>query len=53
MTGMAVSRRLVLSALTVSSLLCIYILCVNLESPMSWSITPLKHLHQFTLTLSG
>lgn len=53
MTGMAVSRRLVLSALTVGSLLCIYILCVNLESPMSWSITPLKHLHQFTLTLSG
>ncbi|XP_035468049.2 alpha-N-acetylgalactosaminide alpha-2,6-sialyltransferase 2 [Scophthalmus maximus] len=39
---MALQRRLVLAALTVGSLLCIYILCVNLEGPLSWSVIPLS-----------
>ncbi|XP_045924723.1 alpha-N-acetylgalactosaminide alpha-2,6-sialyltransferase 2 isoform X1 [Micropterus dolomieu] len=40
---MALQRRLVVGVLTVISLLCVYILCVNLEVPLSWSLTPLKH----------
>ncbi|KAM9837862.1 alpha-N-acetylgalactosaminide alpha-2,6-sialyltransferase 2 [Aulostomus maculatus] len=44
---MAVSRRLVLCVLAVSSLLFVYILCVNLETHLSWSLVPLKHLHRF------
>ncbi|XP_070782981.1 alpha-N-acetylgalactosaminide alpha-2,6-sialyltransferase 2 [Enoplosus armatus] len=50
---MAVQRRLVVGALTASSLLCVYILCVNLERPLSWSIVPLKHFHGFTQEVSS
>ncbi|XP_070708277.1 alpha-N-acetylgalactosaminide alpha-2,6-sialyltransferase 2 [Pempheris klunzingeri] len=45
---MALQRRLMLCVLTVGSLLCVYILCVNLERPLSWSIEPLKHFHGFS-----
>ncbi|XP_029311358.1 LOW QUALITY PROTEIN: alpha-N-acetylgalactosaminide alpha-2,6-sialyltransferase 2 [Cottoperca gobio] len=45
---MALQRRLVLGIVTAGSLLCVYILCVNLERPLSWSIVPLKSVHGFT-----
>ncbi|XP_068160845.1 alpha-N-acetylgalactosaminide alpha-2,6-sialyltransferase 2 [Antennarius striatus] len=50
---MALQRSLVLGVLTVGSLLCIYVLCVNLERPLSWPTVPLKHLHSFTLGMSS
>ncbi|KAM7381109.1 hypothetical protein PAMA_012106 [Pampus argenteus] len=48
MTGMIHQRRLVLGVLTISSLLFVYILCVNLERPLSWSIVPPKHFPVFS-----
>ncbi|XP_062270147.1 alpha-N-acetylgalactosaminide alpha-2,6-sialyltransferase 2-like isoform X1 [Platichthys flesus] len=45
-TGMAFKRKLVLAVLTAGSLLCVYILCVNLEG--SWSIEPLRNFHGFS-----
>ncbi|XP_030255652.1 alpha-N-acetylgalactosaminide alpha-2,6-sialyltransferase 2 [Sparus aurata] len=45
---MALQRRLVLGVVTVCSLLCVYVLCVFVERPLSWSIEPLKHFHGFT-----
>lgn len=45
---MALLKRLALGVLTVGSLLVVYILCVNLDRPLSWSIAPLKHFHGFT-----
>ncbi|KAM9336522.1 alpha-N-acetylgalactosaminide alpha-2,6-sialyltransferase 2 [Symphorus nematophorus] len=45
---MALQRRLVVGVLTVSSLLCVYILCVRLERPQSWSPEPLKHFPSST-----
>ncbi|XP_041818358.1 alpha-N-acetylgalactosaminide alpha-2,6-sialyltransferase 2 [Chelmon rostratus] len=44
---MALQKRLVLGVLTVGSLLVVYILCVNLERPLSWSRVPLKHFNGF------
>ncbi|XP_039990414.1 alpha-N-acetylgalactosaminide alpha-2,6-sialyltransferase 2 [Xiphias gladius] len=38
--GMAHQSRLVLGVFNVSSLLCIYIICVKLETPVSWSKPP-------------
>ncbi|XP_069374051.1 alpha-N-acetylgalactosaminide alpha-2,6-sialyltransferase 2 [Paralichthys olivaceus] len=43
---MAFWKRLILGVLTVC-LLGIYILCVKLEGPLSWSIEPLRHFHGF------
>ncbi|XP_022598154.1 alpha-N-acetylgalactosaminide alpha-2,6-sialyltransferase 2-like [Seriola dumerili] len=45
---MAFQRRLVLGVLTVCSLLCVYILCVNLQGPQSWSLVPVGRFHVFT-----
>ncbi|XP_040033207.2 alpha-N-acetylgalactosaminide alpha-2,6-sialyltransferase 2 [Gasterosteus aculeatus] len=39
---MALQRRLVVVVVTASSLLCVYVLCVHLEKPPSWSTPPLK-----------
>ncbi|KAM3591781.1 uncharacterized protein V6R79_007274 [Siganus canaliculatus] len=44
---MALQKRVLLGILTVSSLLCVYILCVKLETGLPWSMVPLKHLHGF------
>uniref|UniRef100_A0A3P8T183 alpha-N-acetylgalactosaminide alpha-2,6-sialyltransferase n=1 Tax=Amphiprion percula TaxID=161767 RepID=A0A3P8T183_AMPPE len=49
---MALHRRLLLGVLTVGSLLCVYILCLNLERNFSWSMAPLKHFHGFRQTTS-
>ncbi|XP_008298796.1 alpha-N-acetylgalactosaminide alpha-2,6-sialyltransferase 1, partial [Stegastes partitus] len=38
---MALRRKLLVCMLTVSLLLCVYVLCFNLERPFSWSIPPL------------
>ncbi|KAF7654680.1 hypothetical protein LDENG_00066610 [Lucifuga dentata] len=46
MMAMGLQRRLVLGFLTISSLLCIYILCFNLEIP--WRLMDLDHAHRFT-----
>ncbi|XP_053197921.1 alpha-N-acetylgalactosaminide alpha-2,6-sialyltransferase 2 [Scomber japonicus] len=48
--GMGHQKKLVLGGLTASSVF-LYILCVNLESSMTWSISPLKHFHNFSLVL--
>ncbi|XP_068610450.1 alpha-N-acetylgalactosaminide alpha-2,6-sialyltransferase 2 [Brachionichthys hirsutus] len=50
---MALQRGLVLGVLTIGSLLCVYILCVNVERPLSWSTVPLKHLHSFAAGMSS
>lgn len=42
MTGMALQKRLLLGLLVVSSVLFVYVLCVNVEGPLSWSIMPLR-----------
>ncbi|XP_075937690.1 alpha-N-acetylgalactosaminide alpha-2,6-sialyltransferase 2 isoform X3 [Anarhichas minor] len=47
LTGMALHRRLVVGVVAVGSLLCVYMLCVSLESPLSWSMVPFKHLQGF------
>ncbi|KAG8008843.1 Alpha-N-acetylgalactosaminide alpha-2 [Nibea albiflora] len=44
---MALQKRLVLGVVTVSPFLCVYILCVVLERPKSWTIEPLKPVHGF------
>ncbi|XP_060951312.1 alpha-N-acetylgalactosaminide alpha-2,6-sialyltransferase 2 isoform X2 [Limanda limanda] len=41
-----VMRKLVLAVVTAGSLLCVYILCVNLEE--SWSIEPMRNFHGFS-----
>ncbi|XP_032357747.1 alpha-N-acetylgalactosaminide alpha-2,6-sialyltransferase 2 [Etheostoma spectabile] len=50
---MALQRRLALGALTGGSLLLVYILCVNLESPLSWPAAPPKQSHGFTQARSS
>ncbi|XP_074475485.1 alpha-N-acetylgalactosaminide alpha-2,6-sialyltransferase 2 [Sebastes fasciatus] len=45
---MAFQRRLVLGAVTVFSLLGVYVLCLNLERSLSWPMVPLRHFHGFT-----
>ncbi|XP_035001800.1 alpha-N-acetylgalactosaminide alpha-2,6-sialyltransferase 2 [Hippoglossus stenolepis] len=44
---MAFNSKLVLAGFTAGSLL-VYILCVKLEGPLSWSIEPLRHFHGFS-----
>lgn len=51
--GMAVQRRLVFVVVSAFSLLCFYILCVNLETRLPWSTMPLKHFHGFIRTTSS
>ncbi|KAE8283833.1 Alpha-N-acetylgalactosaminide alpha-2,6-sialyltransferase 2 [Larimichthys crocea] len=50
---MALQKRLVLGVVTVSPFLCVYILCVVLERPVSWTIEPLKHFHGFIRGVSS
>ncbi|XP_037320393.2 alpha-N-acetylgalactosaminide alpha-2,6-sialyltransferase 2 [Pungitius pungitius] len=47
---MALQRRLVVAVVTAGSLLCVYVLCVHLERPPSWS---LKHPPGFSQAPRG
>uniref|UniRef100_A0A667YVK1 alpha-N-acetylgalactosaminide alpha-2,6-sialyltransferase n=1 Tax=Myripristis murdjan TaxID=586833 RepID=A0A667YVK1_9TELE len=47
---MGLQRRLLLGFLTVSSLLCVYVLCVSLEIRVPWRMVDLVHFHGTTLT---
>uniref|UniRef100_A0A1A7XR00 alpha-N-acetylgalactosaminide alpha-2,6-sialyltransferase n=2 Tax=Iconisemion striatum TaxID=60296 RepID=A0A1A7XR00_9TELE len=45
---MALQRRLLIGVGTISCLLCIYILCLNMQWPNSWTIAPPSVLHSLT-----
>ncbi|XP_034049629.1 alpha-N-acetylgalactosaminide alpha-2,6-sialyltransferase 2 isoform X2 [Thalassophryne amazonica] len=47
-TGMTFRRRLVCVFLTLTSLLCVYILCMSLEIPMPWLMLARFHGSDFT-----
>ncbi|XP_034083445.1 alpha-N-acetylgalactosaminide alpha-2,6-sialyltransferase 2 isoform X1 [Gymnodraco acuticeps] len=45
---MAFQKKLLLGFVTAGSLLCVYLLCLNLETPLSSAKGPLKTFHRFT-----